>query len=263
MLGSELNFSTSFHPQTDGQTERINNLLEMYRSVGHFVSANQHNWVKLLDVAQFSYNLQKSESSGASPFEITTGQQPLTPQTLALPYSGRSPGAFLMAKEWSEQAEVARAYLTKAAKRMKKWADMKRRPREFTEGDLVMVKLQPHIYRQCGKVNRSLLRKYEGPFEVVKRVGKGAYRLALPAHLELHPVFHVSFLKPYHGDDEDPERGISKRAPPRIGAVLEREVEEILAHRQKRAKGVRTNITEYLNAETTSGGQICENVFIP
>ena len=65
LLGSELHFSTSFHPQTDGQTERVNALLEEY--LRHFVSANQKDWVRLLDVAQFCYNLQRSEASGHSP----------------------------------------------------------------------------------------------------------------------------------------------------------------------------------------------------
>ena len=75
-MGSKLNFSTSFHPQSDGQTERVNALLEIY--LRHYVSANQRLWAKLLDIAQFSYNLQKSESTGQSPFEVVTGQQPLT-----------------------------------------------------------------------------------------------------------------------------------------------------------------------------------------
>lgn len=77
LMGSELHFSTSFHPQTDGQTERVNHLLEIY--LRHFVSANQRDWAKLIDVAQFSYNLQQSEATGKSPFEIVIGQQPLTP----------------------------------------------------------------------------------------------------------------------------------------------------------------------------------------
>lgn len=71
MMGSDLHFSTSFHPQTDGQTERVNALLELY--LRHFVSANKKNWVKLLDVAQFSYNLQRSESIQQSAFELATG----------------------------------------------------------------------------------------------------------------------------------------------------------------------------------------------
>ncbi|KAK9181022.1 hypothetical protein WN944_024159 [Citrus x changshan-huyou] len=71
LLGTDLKFSTSFHPQTDGQTECINSLLEMY--LRHYVSAHQRDWAKLLDVAQFSYNLQLSEATSKSPFEIIMG----------------------------------------------------------------------------------------------------------------------------------------------------------------------------------------------
>lgn len=92
IMRNKLNFSTSFHPQIDGQTECVNALLELY--LRHYVTANQRNWVNLLDIAQFSYNLQKSESTGASPFELATGQQPLAPYDVAAPYKGKSPGAF-------------------------------------------------------------------------------------------------------------------------------------------------------------------------
>ncbi|KAF7821658.1 Transposon Ty3-I Gag-Pol polyprotein [Senna tora] len=136
ILGSEINFSTSFHPQTDGQTERVNTLLELY--LRHYVSANQKYWAKSLDIAQFSYNLQKRESTGASPFEIATGQQPMTPHTLAVGYTGPNPAAIKFAKGWHEKSDMARVYLAKATKRMKKWADAKRRHLEFEEGDLVM-----------------------------------------------------------------------------------------------------------------------------
>ena len=71
LMGSELHFSTSFPPQTDGQTERVNALLELY--LRHFVSANQKDWAKLLDIAQFSYNLQRSEAINKSPFELAIG----------------------------------------------------------------------------------------------------------------------------------------------------------------------------------------------
>ena len=71
LMGTELHFSASFHPQTDGQTERVNALLELY--LRHFVNANQTDWAKLLDVAQFSYNLQRSEATERSPFELIMG----------------------------------------------------------------------------------------------------------------------------------------------------------------------------------------------
>lgn len=96
MLGSELNLSSSYHPQIDGQIERFNAMLEKY--LRHFVSANQKNWTEVLDVAQFCFNLKKSSSTNKSSFKIVT-------------------------KEWKNNAEIAQAYLEKATKRMKKWAN--------------------------------------------------------------------------------------------------------------------------------------------
>ncbi|KAJ4699844.1 Ty3/gypsy retrotransposon protein [Melia azedarach] len=242
MLGTDLNFSTSFHPQSDGQTERVNALLELY--LRHYVSANQKDWAKLLDVAQFSYNLQRSEATNKSPFEIVLGRQPTTPHALASSYDGRSPGAFKFAKAWHEQADLARAYLDKAAKKMKKWADKKRRDVEFQEGDLVMVKLLPQQFKSLRKVHKGLVRRYEGPFPIVKKVGKVSYRVLLPPKLKIHPVFHVSMLKPYHGDEEDPSRGESKRAPTAVVTSFDKEVECILADRRVRKRGV-PNYNEY------------------
>ena len=72
LMGSELHFSTSFHPQADGQTKWVNALLKLY--LRHFVSANQKDWAKLLDITQFSYNLQRSEATNKSPFELAIGQ---------------------------------------------------------------------------------------------------------------------------------------------------------------------------------------------
>ena len=73
LMGSSLTSPLVSILQSDGQTERVNALLELY--LRHCVSANQKDWAKLLDVAQFSYNLQRSESMSQSPFEIATGQQ--------------------------------------------------------------------------------------------------------------------------------------------------------------------------------------------
>ncbi|KAE8699155.1 hypothetical protein F3Y22_tig00110584pilonHSYRG00049 [Hibiscus syriacus] len=117
-------------------------LLECY--LRHFVSANQRDWVKLLDVAQFSYNLQRSEATSRSPFELATGQQPLTLHTLIMPLDeGKK----------------------KTRKKMKKWADEKRRHREFSVGDLVLVKLLPQQFKALRSVHKGLIRRHEGPFQ--------------------------------------------------------------------------------------------------
>ena len=243
LLGSKLYFSTSLHPQTDGQTERINSLLEQY--LRHYVSANQRDWVKLLDIAQFSYNLQRSSASNKSPFEIITGQQPSTPHTMAIGYTGSSPSAYHFAKEWHRNADIARAYLEKAAKRMKKWADLGRRPQEFKVGDLVLVKLQPaslQFFRK--RVHKGLVRKYEGPFPIISRVGNVSYKLQLPAWFKIHNVLHASNLKAYHSDPQDASRSVPTRLPP-ITASYEKRVETILADRKiKLPNGAEQ--TEYL-----------------
>ncbi|KAF7828548.1 Transposon Ty3-I Gag-Pol polyprotein [Senna tora] len=184
--------------------------------------------------------------NGSKSIRDSYGQQPMTPHTLAVGYTGPSPAAFKFAKGWHEKSDMARAYLAKATKRMKKWADTKRRPLEFEEGHLVMVKLLPHQTQRFAKLHKGLVRRYEGPFPVEKRIGKLAYRLVLPSHLEMHPVFHVSLLKPYHKDMEDPSRGETRRAPTAITEVPERDVEEVLAHRVVPRRGSHSSYVEYL-----------------
>ncbi|KAL0336104.1 UNVERIFIED_CONTAM: Transposon Tf2-12 polyprotein [Sesamum radiatum] len=98
LLGSTLSMSSSYHPQSDGQTERFNSMLEEY--LQHFVRGTQKDWVKLLDVAQLCFNAQKSSSTNKSAFEIVTGQQPLLPHTLDSPQGVRSPLARSFPQEW-------------------------------------------------------------------------------------------------------------------------------------------------------------------
>ncbi|KAL0373054.1 UNVERIFIED_CONTAM: Transposon Tf2-11 polyprotein [Sesamum calycinum] len=102
LLISKLSMSSSYHPQSDGQTERFNSMLKEY--LRHFVRGSQKDWGKLLDVAQLCFNAQKSSSTNKSAFEIVTRQQPLLPHTLDSP---------------------------QAQKRMKKYADNNHRFIEF------------------------------------------------------------------------------------------------------------------------------------
>ena len=231
LLGSELKFSTANHPQTNGQTERVNALLEEY--LRHFVTASQKNWVDLLDAAQFCYNIHRSSSTGVSPFELATGIQPKVPLEVAKQNIGQvNPAAHRLARSRQEVLEEARESLEKAARRMKKYADRNRRPVEFQVGDQVLLKLTPQIWKKVDRKtrHRSLIPKYDGPFEVLKRVGQVAYRLKLPDQLKLHPTFHVSFLKSYHGD-LDTSRVQMQRAPPLVIKEFDQQAEQILDHR--------------------------------
>jgi len=95
--------------------------------------------------------------------------------------------------------------LTRAQAYMKLQADKKRTHLEFNIGDMVLVKLQP--YRQLSilqKTNNKLGMRYFGPFKVLQKVGYVAYKLQLPESAKIHPVFHVSLLKPFKGDHSNP-----------------------------------------------------------
>ncbi len=139
-------FSTANHPQTDGQTERINALLE--EDLRHYVTASQKNWVDLLDSAQFCYNLHRSSSTGMSPFELATGQQPLTPHEVAKQRTGgKCPAAYRFARSKQEMLEEATDSFAKAVRRMKKYADKGRRPCKQSQGRIVSCNLVNEIYR--------------------------------------------------------------------------------------------------------------------
>ncbi|KAL6138560.1 hypothetical protein ACLB2K_063841 [Fragaria x ananassa] len=128
---------------------------------------------------------------------------------------------------------------------MKKWADKKRRHVDFKEGDLVLVKLLPQQFKSFRKGHKGLVRKYEGPFEVIKRIGKVSYKLHLPPKLKIHLVFHVSMLKHFHEDAEYPSMRVSHRAPTAVVTSFDKEVDEILVDRVIRRRGV-PSYKEYL-----------------
>lgn len=71
---------------------------------------------------------------------------------------------------------------------------------------------------------------YDGPFKVAEKVGEVAYQLKLPEIMKIHPTFHVSFIRPYFEDFEDPKRH-KKRDPPQVRTHLEETIEKILDHR--------------------------------
>nr|GEY32210.1 uncharacterized protein [Tanacetum cinerariifolium] len=159
-------------------------------------------------------------------------------------------GTFITAPPDVTAYDTAKLFLKNVVKywrvpHIEKWADERRRHVEFEVGDQVMVKLLPQQFKSLRKVHKGLIRRNDGPFPMIGRVGNVSYRVQLTPKLKIHPVFYVSFLKPYHGDKEDPERGVSKRAPTTVVTSYDREVEEILSDRTIRRRGV-SSYKEYL-----------------
>ncbi|KAK2993561.1 hypothetical protein RJ640_003533 [Escallonia rubra] len=177
--------------------------------------------------------LLKLIESGKSAFEIVNGQQPLLPHTVNVPKAGKSPRAISFSEEWRQNIDLAQSYLEKAARRMKKHADKNRRSQEFNVGEKVMVKLLPQDRKFLRGRDSRLLQKYEGPLTIVKKIGKMAYKVDPPNwwSRQLHPVFHVSMLKPFYEDTADPSRGQIKRPGLKPKAAGKRVAEAILNDR--------------------------------
>ena len=171
-----------------------------------------------------------------SPFEVAIWFQPRTPlDVLVIEQPGRSVSraAYKFAKSRQDLLDEARDSLEKASRRMKKYADRGRRPLEFEQGELVLLKLTPQIWKKIRykQFQRGLIPKYDGPFEVVKRIGNVAYKLKLPERLKLHLTFHVSFLKPYHSDPS-PDRVQAKQNPPMVRVEFSKRIASILQDRK-------------------------------
>lgn len=197
LLKVSQHLSTSYHPQSDGQTEVVNRGLECYLRC--MSGENPKDWAKLLPLAEFWYNTNFHTSIQTTPFEIVYGQPP----PIHIPYvNGDSPVALvdrtLQAREHA--INVMKFHLRRDQGRMKSFADQHRTDRTFVEGDWVYLKLQP--YRKISvrqSQHHKLNAKFYGPFQVESKVGQVAYRLKLPNSASIHPVFHVSQLKKCHG----------------------------------------------------------------
>jgi hypothetical protein len=197
-LGTKLKFTTAYHPQTDGQTERVNQCLEMFLRCAVHEAPKQ--WRHLLPLAELWYNSCFHTSLGCSPFYALYGHEPDFGASATLDTGTSSPAVGVLA-ERAQQLALLKKNLDLAQKRMKKHADKHRTDCEYQVGDSVLLRLQH--YAQSSVVNRpckKLSYKYFGPYPILERIGKVAYRLELPEASKIHNVFHVSQLKEYRAD---------------------------------------------------------------
>ncbi|KAI3797484.1 hypothetical protein L1987_32741 [Smallanthus sonchifolius] len=198
-LGTRLDLSTAYHPQTDGQTERtIQTLEDMLRAC---VIDFGGNWDSHLTLIEFSYNNSYHTSINMAPFEALYGRKCRSPICWNEIGEAQITGPKLI-QETSDKILQIRDNIRVARSRQKSYADKRRKPLEFQVGDLVLLKVSPWkgVIR-FGKKGK-LAPRYVGPFKILERIGKVAYKLELPPTLNnVHPTFHVSNLKKCLADE--------------------------------------------------------------
>ena len=197
LQGTKLCMSSSYHPQSDGQTKVVNRTLEQY--LWCFAREQPWKWLKWIPWAEFSYNTSTHSSTKMTPFEAVDGISP--PSLLAyIPGTSHVQAIDEYLRDRVAILHELRHNLLLDQDRMKCQADQHQREVSFLVGDYVYLKLQP--YRQTSVAfwaSMKLTPCFFGPYKVIEKVGPMAYKLALPPGSQIHDVFHVSLLRKHLG----------------------------------------------------------------
>lgn len=227
----QLNMSSAYHPQTDGQTERVNQCLETFLRC--FVHSCPTQWLHWLALAEYWYNTSFHSALGRTPFEALYGY---TPRAFGVSAATTTPITDL--QSWLQDRDLMqrliRQHLLRARQRMKSQADKGRTERQFSVGDWVYVKLQPYVQSSlAARAHQKLSFKFFGPYKIISKINMVAYKLELPPSALVHPVFHVSQLKAA----PSPDQVVSPSLP---AAIVAYQVPEAVIHRRLVARGPKT-----------------------
>jgi hypothetical protein len=228
-LGIKTKLSTAYHPQTDGQTERVNQEIEQYLRM--FINHRQDDWQEWLPLAEFAYNNKVHVSTQQTPFYLNAGQHP------RMGFEPIRKSKVEAAEDFTKQMkgihEEAKSALTKAADEMKRFADHRRsKAPKYKVGDLVW--LDANDIKQ-NRPSRKLSDKRLGPFPITRVINENAYELELPRTWRIHNVFKVSKLHPYN----PPTIPQQKKVPPmpvEIEGELEYDVGKVIDSRMRRGR---------------------------
>ena len=227
-LKIEAKLSTPHHPETDGQTERLNAVLEQYLRT--FVNYLQDDWEPQLPLAEFAGNNAASETTGLSPFFANYGFDPLWHFDFAAKHndSPKSQDAKQLAQKIKEITDHLRSEMLRAQHQHQEYADKHRKPAPvFKIGDQVWFNAR---FLDTNRPSKKLDHKRIGPYSIVKVVTPYAYEIDFPTTVKYHRVQHVSLLDPA---STDPLPGQINPPPPPVIVDQEEEyqVEEILDSR--------------------------------
>jgi hypothetical protein len=212
----------------------------------NYVNYQQDNWDNYLSLVEFAYNSAEQASIGVSPFYCDLGRQPRMADTLVTQQDFKEKTdvhrTATMMEELNDIVKKARKAMSMAQERQAKYADQQRRNETFKVGDWVLLS-SANITADFdrNRPTRKLASRFIGPFQISKVTSPVNYELDLQDQLNIHPVFHVSLLKPYkHSPSEFGEREQARPPPIVIEGEEEYEIDKIVDKRNHRRR------TEYL-----------------
>ena len=213
ILGMTLHFTSGYHPEGDGQTERANQTIEAY--IRMYCSYQQDDWSEWLGLAEFAYNSTENATTGITPFFANKGYEPYI--GVDIDKDVGSTRAKHFAADLNKVHEYLCETLTEARERYKEIADRSRLPTpDLKIGDSVFV-LAKHI--PTTRPTAKFAEKYLGPFEILGHPSRNAFLLKLPRTLQgIHPVFHISQLEPH-----TPNPFPSRTDPPPQSVIIDGE----------------------------------------
>jgi hypothetical protein len=208
-LGTEISLSTAYHPQSDGQSERtIQTLEDMLRAI---VMDFGGSWEDHIHLVEFAYNNSFQASIGMAPYEALYGRPCRSPlcwvgageSTVVRGQTDSTTGELVMMgpeliAETTEKIVLIRQRMKTAQDRQKKYADPHRRTVDYEVGEYAFLRVSSRRgLQKAGRLGK-LAPRYVGPFLILQKIGKVAYRLSLPAEFaRMHNVFHVSTMRKY------------------------------------------------------------------
>ena len=223
MLGIKSKILTAFHPQIDGQTERVNQELEQYLRM--FIDHRQEQWPDWLGTAEFVYNNKVHSSTKTLPFKENYGQY--SRMEFEVRKKEKYEGAEKFVTKMKEIQKKAKTALGKAQEEMKKYTDRRREEvNEYKVGDLVMLSTKDLKYQMVGRRMEKLIERFVGPYKVKKIVSANVVELELPSTIRIHPVVNVGRIHRYIGQVEGQRK--EQPAPVVIKREEKQEVEKIL-----------------------------------
>lgn len=226
LIGVKLRFSTAFHPQTDGQTERVNQSLEQYLRA--YTNYQQNDWVDLLPLAEFAYNNAPHAATGMSPFFANKGYNPQL-SIKEFSSANKSPEACDVSTALRKLHEYLRDEVRKANETSAEKYNKSRSPMPTFEKDQLVWLSSRNL--KTLRPAKKLEHKYLGPFKIKKKLSDHTYKLQLPPTMRCHDVFNAQLLEPYK-KNHWPKRIQEPPPPVEVEDQLEWEVEAIVDSRR-------------------------------